>query len=176
MSHASKFAFVNYGGSFQLRIESADDLAALPELDDPFWAATSAPVHQLRCHPTVLACIDADGDDRILSCDIRRVHRWLTEALADLGPLSERREFLKLDSLHPSSELGKTLRTAADRVLENLEAEGPLTLSHVRDIKHIRARGDSNGDGIIPPAAVADQPALETFIRHIMTTTSYRIT
>ncbi|MFT5129953.1 MAG: hypothetical protein ACI8W8_003582 [Rhodothermales bacterium] len=171
MLRSSKFAFVNYGGSYQLRIESADDLAALTELDDPFWAATSAPIHQLRCHPTVMAFIDADGDERILSYDIRRVHRWLADALVDLSPLSERRDVLQLESLHPTSELGKTLRTAAERVLQNLNVSGPLSLAHVRDIKQIRARGDSNGDGIIPPTAVASQPALETFIRHIMSTT-----
>lgn len=170
MFGSSKFEFVNYGGSYQLRIESADDLAALPELDEPFWAATSAPVHQMRCNSDVLVYLDGDDDNRILSSDIRRVHRWLSDALKDLSPLSERRDFLKLDSLS-DTDLGKTLRTAAERVLENLDASGPLTLDHVRDIKHIRARGDSNGDGIIPPASVADKPELETFIRHIMVTT-----
>ncbi len=88
-SKKSKFRFVNYSGTYQLRLETADDLAAIPLLDEPLWMATSAPTHQLRCDPKLLKFLDEDGDGRILSGDIRRACDWMTKRLARLDGVTE---------------------------------------------------------------------------------------
>jgi len=75
------FVFENYGGSYQLRIRTAEDLAALEELDEPFWMATSAPVDQLTCDPVLLRRLDRDGNGRIQSWELRQGARWLLHML-----------------------------------------------------------------------------------------------
>ena len=63
-SKKSKFRFVNYSNTYQLRLETAEDLAAIPLLDEPFWMATSAPTHQLHSDKKMLEFLDDDGDAR----------------------------------------------------------------------------------------------------------------
>jgi len=45
----SKLIFKNYGGSYQLRIQNAQDLEKIHALDDARWAATSVPINSLNC-------------------------------------------------------------------------------------------------------------------------------
>ena len=76
--------FANYGGSLQLELRSNADLELLLTLDDPYWMALSAPVRQLRCPaPFIVELMDADGDGRIVSSDVRRVIAWYFRVLKD---------------------------------------------------------------------------------------------
>ena len=63
--------FQNYGGIFQLRLETAEDLASLGKLKESRWAATSAPVGCFRCDPAVLKCLDPDATGRIRTQDLK---------------------------------------------------------------------------------------------------------
>ena len=58
-------------------MDSAEALAALPGLDDTYWVATAAPVAGLRGDARFHALLDADGDGRIRSDDLRAAVRWL---------------------------------------------------------------------------------------------------
>ena len=106
---AKKFTFVNYGGSYQLRIERAEDLRHLDELDEPFWMATSAPIHPLRCDAVALDLLDANRNGRIISREIRRTQRWLFRVLRNLDGVTERRDVLRLADVNgPKGGEGKT--------------------------------------------------------------------
>ncbi len=166
-----RFKFVNYGGTYMLRIESAEDLQALPLLDEPFWIATSAPIHHLRCDPRFLAFLDADGDGRILSQDVRRAHAWMTARLGNLEGVTNASDVLMLDSVN-DAEPAVALKTAARRILFNLgkEAETSITLAEVRDHQAYRTKGFHNGDGIIPAAAIEDDEELRAFVEDLVAT------
>lgn len=154
-----RFAFENYGGSYQLRIREADDLAALQELDDAFWMATSAPVHQFRCDPELLERLDGDERHRILSDDMRRAAAWLLQCLKDRGGVTNRAPALDLAALDDTNDEGLRLLRAGRRILENLgkPADAPLALDDVRNRKAIMALGSQNGDGVIPPENMPDE-------------------
>ena len=58
--------FRNFGGLYQLVVRDEKNLAGIDRLDPARWAATSAPVADLRCEPAFLAYVDAEGKGRIL--------------------------------------------------------------------------------------------------------------
>jgi hypothetical protein len=173
MSKRSKpYVFENYGGSYQLRIRSAEDLRALDFLDEPFWVATSAPAYLLRSDPALLKRLDRDGDGRILSADIRAAVNWMCRMLEKRQGVDEQSDVLHLDSIDTSTDEGKDLRAAAEVILQNIghgDAKA-LTLEAVRNRAAIVARGEQNGDGVIPLSAIADD-ALRDFASDIMQTT-----
>ena len=166
----NELTFTNYGGVYQLRVETLEDLRHLSTLDDPHWMATSAPVHQLRADPSFLEHMDSDGNDRIISSDLRRVAAWLFQVLQRTDGISDRAEGLALADVNPEDPAGAAILETARRVLENLgkkDAE-TITLDDVRNQKKIMAKGDGNGDGVIPPGSVDDEEvdALITDVMH----------
>jgi hypothetical protein len=166
-----RFAFENYGGAYQVRIREADDLAVLQDLDDAFWMATSAPTHQFRCDPELLARLDGDRRGRILSDDMRAAAKWLLECLGDRSGVNERRNTLDLAALDAGNEHGERLLKAARRILENLgqAPDAPIALEDIRNRKAIMARGSQNGDGVIPPENI-DYEDLRQFASDILDT------
>ncbi|MCP4643066.1 MAG: hypothetical protein GY851_21650 [bacterium] len=167
-----RFFFENYGGSYQLRLQSGADLAALAELDEPFWMATSAPVNQLASDPVVLARLDRDGNGRIHSGDIRYAARWLLRMLRDLDGVTKRSGVLVLETLNDTDEEAQRLIETARRVLHNLGESGAdaVSLDHVRDRARIFARGVHNGDGVIPVESVPEEDGLRAFVEDIAAT------
>ncbi|MCA9651851.1 MAG: hypothetical protein KC501_18190 [Myxococcales bacterium] len=166
-----KFTFVNYGGSYQLRIERAEDLVHLDDLDDPFWMATSAPIDQLRCDRVALEHLDVNRNGRIISGELRRTRRWLFAVLRDLQGVTEGRDLLRLEDVDEAHEDGAKLLAAAHRILANLDRPGSPTISlaEIRDTKSILAKGAVNGDGIIPPRAVSE-PELRSLLQDVART------
>lgn len=166
-----KFTFVNYGGAYQLRINTIEDLDYLDELDEAFWLATSAPIHQLRCDPVALEMLDYNKNGRIICREIRRTHRWLRGVLRRTAGIDQRQETLILEDINPDDSEGQGLLTAARRVLENLDKSGSeaISLADVRANEAILAKGDRNGDGIIPPNSVQDEE-VQQFIKDIIST------
>jgi hypothetical protein len=164
-----RFVFENYGGSYQLRIQSADDLAALETLDDPFWIATSAPINQFTCDPVLLKRLDADKNGRLQTWEIRKAAAWLLSMLRNKDAITARQDTLELESLDTTRDGGKRLLDAANQVLQNLGECGAATVSlaQVRDRQTIFASGIHNGDGVIPADSIGE-PELEAFARDVM--------
>ena len=57
-----KWTFSNVGGATRVRIQSADDLRHLGELDKKMWTVLSCPVQGLEISADSLSLIDLDGD------------------------------------------------------------------------------------------------------------------
>jgi hypothetical protein len=167
----NKFVFERYGDSYQLRIESADDLRALDELDEPFWMATSAPTHHFRCDPLVIDVLDPDGNGRVLSNNLRKSCAWMFEQLKDTSGVTAQCDVLKLAAINTGCESGERLDISARRILENIDEHSAdsISLDQVRDRQKYFADGDENGDGIIPPESVKEDD-LRDFIVDIMST------
>lgn len=172
LSRNQAYAFENYGGTYQLRIESEKDLQALTDLPAPFWMATSAPLSQLACDPVLLSRLDKDDIGRIHSNEMRDAARWLLDMLRDFSGVDARSDTLRLASLNPDSPEAVRLLESARRVLENLgkEQDETLTLADIRNRQAIFRDGARNGDGIIPPGDAAD-PEVRGLIEDIIATT-----
>ena len=166
----------NYGGSYQLRIQNAEDLDKIQVLDEVHWAATSIPTDSLNCDKAFIAYVDTDQNGRIRPAELKAAWSWLIQVLADRHRLSEGSDVLRLqdiDTLHPE---GQKLHAAAELILTNLNLsdKNEISLAQVRDVQSIMASGANNGDGIIPPE-VTSNADLAQFITSIMDTVGSRM-
>jgi len=155
--------FENYGGYYHLRIASAEDLKHLLTLNDGRWLATSCPRSSLNADPTFLHYLDADGNGRIVSEEVRAAIRWTWERLHPSPTWTNRQPTLPLSLIRSENPEGKALLAAARRILETLRRPEAteITLDEIRNRQTILAQAVYNGDGVIPPDAIEDPSAAE---------------
>ncbi len=60
--------FQQYGKTYQLKIETADELDDIISLDESLWVATSAPTAAFRCDPRFTGFLDGNGCGRVKFC------------------------------------------------------------------------------------------------------------
>jgi hypothetical protein len=153
-----KPTFTNYGGYYHLKIAQVEDLEHLLNLEDGRWMATSCPLFGLNADPAFLSFLDADGNGRIISDEVRAAVRWLRDRLRPAEIWTERRSRLTLDLINTEHADGRALEKTARRVLDNLKLSDAkeISLEQLRDRQKIMAQADYNGDGVIPPQVVHD--------------------
>jgi len=165
----------NYGGSYQLRIQNAEDLEKIQVLDEVHWAATSIPTDSLNCDKAFIAYVDTDKNGRIRPAELKAAWSWLIQVLVDRHRLSEGSDVLRLQDIDTHHPEGQKLHAAAEFILTNLNISGEneISLAQVRDVQSIMASAANNGDGIIPPE-VTSNADLAQFITSIMDTVGSR--
>jgi hypothetical protein len=167
----SKLRFKNYGGSYQFKIQDAQDLEKVQFLDEVYWAATSIPIDSLDCDPALAAYLDTDKNHRIRSGEFKAALAWVFRLLANRSRLSQGTDVLRLGDINADDPEGQKLLDAAKLILTNLNTPDAteINLVQVRDVQSIMARAANNGDGIIPPDA-SSSPDLNQFIAVVMET------
>ncbi|MBI2193765.1 MAG: hypothetical protein HYU36_17455 [Planctomycetes bacterium] len=161
--------FRNYGGQYQLVIQTIDDLEKALQLDNTCWMATSAPCAGVQADPKFLEFLDSDRNGRIRTDEFRAAVSWTLRMLSGRRGIEEGNDVLRLEDIDTSHVDGQRLRASAVRILKNLGQPDArqLSLAQVRDLRRIRADSDENGDGIITPGA-APAPEVADFIRSVM--------
>jgi hypothetical protein len=165
----ASMTFRNYGGAYQLRIESADDLRLALDLPEALWVATSAPVAGLACDPVFLNYLDSDRDGRIRTDELQEAIRWTFRMLSGPERLAEETDWLRLGDVNVSHEDGARVQAVAERIVaEKADAVflAGVTLAQVRERFRALEGAPNDGDGIVPPANAAD-PAVARTIRTI---------
>ena len=159
----------NFGGVQQLVVTSEADLAAIDTLDPARWAATSAPLRDLHCDPSFLACVDTHGNGRIRVNDLLAARDWLFARLKARKRVEQQSDELVLDDLETSTPEGVKLRHAAEHVARELNLPDPtrLKLSEVRAFRAGYAKTLANGDGVVPPTLVPEAD-VAAFARDVM--------
>jgi len=172
----SRLIFRNYGGSYQLRIQNAEDMDQIHVLDEVHWAATSIPTDSLNCDKAFTAYVDTDKNGRIRPAELKRAWSWLIQVLSDRHRLSVGSDVLRLQDIDSSRPEGQKLHAAALLILTNLNIPGKneISLAQVRDVQSIMASAANNGDGIIPPE-VTSNADLAQFIASIMESVGSRM-
>ena len=167
----SKLIFKNYGGSYQLRVQNAQDLEKIQVLDDAYWAATSIPIDSLNCDHAFASYVDTDKNGRIRTDELKAALVWLFRFLTNRSHLSEGTEILNLGDIDTTYPEGQKLKASAKLILTNLNSSNTqkINLSQIRDVQNIMANMANNGDGIIPPEVTTD-PDSAQFITSVMET------
>ncbi len=163
--------FKQYGKTFQLRIETADDLEAILKLDPSHWVATSAPTDVFRVDPKFVAMLDPDESSRIHTDEMRRAIRWLLDVLNDRSKLSERTNHVPLAAINQGSPAGEDVYKSAAYVLKTLQTEddSAISLKLVRRFQSKLKEQPLNGDGVLVPAAATDEETAQ-LIRDVIAT------
>jgi hypothetical protein len=164
-----RWRFFRSGGFDQVRIESADDLRNLDQLDQKLWAALACPTHGLEFDEKTLALLDTDGDGRIRAPELLAAVQWTCSVLKNPADLTQRANSLPLSAIDDSHPEGKQILSSARQILANLgkSSAAAITTEDTADTTRIFAQTTFNGDGIIPPNA-AEEPAVRSVIDDII--------
>ena len=161
--------FKKYGKTYQLRIETAEDLERVLHLDESLWVATSAPRDAFRCDPRFLLLVDSDANGRIYTEELKAAIVWLLERLADPSCIHQGADALPLASIRSDTAEGQALLRSARYVIESQAEDSGDTISmaHVTGFTANILSRPLNGDGVIVPEAAGD-PAVAGFISDVI--------
>ena len=116
----SQLIFKNYGGSYQLKIQDAQDLEKVQAFDEVYWAATSIPISSLNCDYAFASYVDTDKNGRIRPDEFKAAQSWLFHFLANRSRLPQGTDILSLSDIDTTHPEGQRLRAVAELILSNL--------------------------------------------------------
>ena len=154
-----RWRFFRSGGFDQVRVDNAQDLLHLGELDQKLWAVLACPTSGLEFDARTLQLIDSDGDGRIRVPELREAVRWACASLNDPDVLFQPGDTLPLGAIHADTEDGARLLGAARQVLERLgkPEAAVLAVDDFADLALIFPPSQLNGDGIVPAELAPDE-------------------
>jgi hypothetical protein len=164
-----RWRFCRLGGFDQVRLETAEDIRHLGELDQKLWAALSCPVNGLEFDSRTLAMLDSDQDGRVRVQEILTATRWVSSVLAKMDTFLAGADVLPLTAIDDSHAEGQQLIASARQLLSYLgraEAES-VSIADVSSTDTLLHASKFNGDGIIA-VHVSDDEALQKLIAEIM--------
>ncbi|MFV8825041.1 hypothetical protein ACNKW1_10020 [Thauera sp. WH-2] len=150
--------FFRSGGFDQVRIETADDLRHLGELDQKLWSALACPTSGLEFDSRTLQLLDADGDGRIRVPEIVTAANWVCAVLREPEVLFRGVDGLPLAAIDPDHPEGARLLATARKVLAYLDKADAeqIAVSDLTDTSRLFAPDHLNGDGIVPAELTTD--------------------
>ncbi len=161
VTEAHRWRFFRIGGFDQVRIETADDLRHLHELDQKLWAVLACPCSGLEIDSRTLGLIDVANEGRLRVSEVLAAVGWVCARLSDPGIVFDGGADLPVSAISQTDTEGQRLASAARQLLERLgkEPEGALEVGDFADPARLFPPDHFNGDGIVP-AALADTAAL----------------
>ena len=94
-----KWSFANVGGTTRVRIQSAEDIRHLGELDKKMWTVLSCPVNGLEISSDSLSLMDLDGDGKLRVEEVIATANWLCATLKDPKTLFAQKDSIALDNI-----------------------------------------------------------------------------
>ena len=109
-----KWSFANVGGVTRVRIQSAEDIRHLSELDKKMWTVLSCPVNGLEISSDSLSLMDTDGDGKLRLKEVVATADYLCAALKDPQSLFEGKDSILLDNIADEG-----IAAVARKIIEN---------------------------------------------------------
>lgn len=156
------------GGVNQVKLQTADDLRHLRELDPKLWVALACPVRGHAMDERTMSLIDTDKDGRVRVPEILAAVDFLLGIVKDPADIFADPLALPLASIR-EDEGGRTVLASARTILLGLgrPAATEIRVPDFADIPAIFAKVPLNGDGIVHPGSTEDAE-LKTLIGEIV--------
>lgn len=149
--------FAQVGGVTRVKIETGDDIAHLPELDQKLWTVLSCPVKGLEIDEKTLEFMDTDHDGKIRVNEVVETTKWLTSVLKTPDLLLKQEGRIALSDIDCSTDDGQKLYNSAKQILKNLGLnKEEIALADTADSIAIFANTKLNGDGVVTAASTDD--------------------
>tara|TARA_R100000027_G_scaffold9275_4_gene6685 strand:- start:14761 stop:16890 length:2130 start_codon:yes stop_codon:yes gene_type:complete len=163
-SNSHFWRFRKVGKTFQVQLESPEDLKHLRSLDPKLWVALSCPVDGLEVDRQTLTLIDNNLDGRVRIEEILAAIDWTLHRLSDPASLFEGGD-LPLAAIQSGNPEGKAILTSAQQILDNINRSDSSTISVAKaaDMRAIFGSSKFNGDGIIARDALEGDDLLQAF-------------
>lgn len=110
-----KWSFANVGGVTRVRIQSAEDLRHLGELDKKMWTVLSCPVNGLEISADSLSLMDTDGDGKLRLKEVVATSEYLCASLKDPKSLFEQKDTVLMDNIADEAVLAVAKKIAGDK-------------------------------------------------------------
>jgi len=164
--------FFRSGGFDQVRLDTADDLMNLNQLDQKLWAVLSCPVSGLRLDKKTLSLIDTDQDGRIRVPEIIAAVHWAGSLLKNPADLTKASPRLPLSSIRDESPEGQEILASARQILTYLGKPDQVDISpeETGNLEKILSGTPFNGDGVITrlSAETDEEKSLISLIQSIL--------
>ncbi|NDU85019.1 MAG: hypothetical protein G3H99_00165 [Ferrovum sp.] len=129
--------FFRAGGFDQTRIDNAEDLLALDQLNQKLWVALSCPVKGLQFDERTLSFIDTDHDGHVRAPELIAAIQWAAARLQDPELLARQPDGVGLIHLRDDDK-GQALAEQARQLLEDLGKQETDVLT-VADVSQAQA-------------------------------------
>ena len=120
------WSFANVGGVTRVRIQSADDIRHLGELDKKMWTVLSCPVNGLEISSDSLSLMDIDGDGKLRLKEVVATADYLCAALKDPQSLFEQADHLNVENIADESIKVIGERLAVDGVVSLADVQAAI--------------------------------------------------
>ena len=120
------WSFANVGGVTRVRIQSAEDIRHLGELDKKMWTVLSCPTTGLEISSDSLSLMDADGDGKLRLKEVVATADYLCAALKDPQTLFEQSDKIALDNIADEAVKGIAERLAKDGVVSLADVQAAI--------------------------------------------------
>ena len=97
------WSFANVGGVTRVRIQSAEDIRHLGELDKKMWTVLSCPVNGLEISSDSLSLMDTDGDGKLRVKEVIATADYLCNVLKNPETLFEQSDSLDIENIADES-------------------------------------------------------------------------
>lgn len=164
-----QWRFFRSGGFDQVRIETADDLRHLEQLDQKLWSVLACPTSGLEFDTRTLQLLDQDKDGSIRAPEVLAAVQWVCKHLHDPQILFDGQAGLPLAGIATHEAEGAQLLATAQQVLAYLgkpDAE-QIFVEDLSDTTALFEPHHFNGDGVVPPELATDLQLADA-IRDIM--------
>lgn len=171
ISQSQPFWFKRYGRTYHLKIENAEALAQVLELDEAHWVATNAPIETINTDSVFLDLFDVDKDGRIRTAEVKQGIRWLFDHLQDTSGVRPGNTTLDIAAIRVDAPQGKRIHRSAMKIFIRKRSSAPpgVTLEEVRRIKKKEEEGGIDKPGLVLPTAAPDDQ-LREFLEDIIAT------
>jgi hypothetical protein len=113
MTAPHAWRFFRAGGFDQVRLDTADDLLGLGQLDQKLWVALSCPVNGIEFDARTLELIDTDTDGHVRAPELLQAIAWANERLLDSNILAQKFTGLPINAIRRDDAVGEQIHAAA---------------------------------------------------------------
>lgn len=121
-----RWRFFRAGGFDQVRLETAQELIRIGQLDQKLWVALACPVAGLEFDQDTLHLVDGDGDGFVRAPELIEAVNWAAQRLSDVAVLERKLAGVPRTAIRADDELGKQIAKAARSVGDSGAAEAGL--------------------------------------------------
>lgn len=166
---AYPWQFFTAGGVNQVRLETADDLRNLRNLDPKLWVALSCPVRGHAMDVRTMEFLDTDADGRVRVPEILAAVDFLLAVARNPAEIFTDPQGLPLAAIREDTPEGRAVVASARAIVTSLgRPQADLVrLEDVSDVPAIFAKMPLNGDGVVHAGATED-PELKALVADIV--------
>lgn len=105
--------FFRAGGFDQVRLDTAEELLAIDQLDQKLWVALSCPVKGIEFDRRSLEFIDSDSDGQVRAPELIGAVHWARDRLLNTDVLVQKLAGVPIAAIRSDDEAGKLIKAAA---------------------------------------------------------------